>query len=131
MYMLLERKLSMRVVSNSQIRDILSFNNLDMKNSKAQSFADWEVGQRYQIIRQVGAGSYGSVVEALDTTTNQKVAIKRITGIFDDIVDCKRILREICLLRIMRHENVISIIEIIKPVDLERFNSLLVVTDYC
>jgi len=109
----------------------LSFNNLDMKNSKAQSFADWEVGQRYQIIRQVGAGSYGSVVEALDTTTNQKVAIKRITGIFDDIVDCKRILREICLLRIMRHENVISIIEIIKPVDLERFNSLLVVTDYC
>ena len=43
---------------------------------------------------------------AADTVSNQKVAIKKVSRAFDDVVDAKRILREIKLLRHFHHENV-------------------------
>jgi len=54
------------------------------------------------------------VISALDSETNQKVAIKKITKAFSDPVDAKRILREIILMKKLRaHENVNNIITII------------------
>ena len=43
---------------------------------------------------------------ATDHLTGRKVAIKKVSRAFDDVVDAKRILREIKLLRHFRHENV-------------------------
>lgn len=80
-----------------------------------KDFTDWMVGSDYEVIKQIGSGSYGQVVEAKKISTGQKVAIKRMNNLFDDTVDCKRILREITLLRLLKHENLISIIEIIAP----------------
>jgi len=54
-----------------------------------------------------------------------------MNNLFDDVVDCKRILREVNLLRIMKHPNLISIIEIIEPTDLENFDHIYVVTEFC
>lgn len=48
------------------------------------------------------------VISALNTENGQKVAIKKITRAFDDLVDAKRILREITLLRKFSHGNVSS-----------------------
>lgn len=45
-------------------------------------------------------------MSAIDTTTGRAVAIKKISGVFDDLVDAKRVLREIRFMRILRHENV-------------------------
>jgi len=64
-------------------------------------------------------------------STGEKVAIKRMNNLFDDVVDCKRILREISLLRILKHINLIGIIEIIQPRDWENFDHIYVVTEYC
>ncbi|EGR30404.1 mitogen-activated protein kinase 2, putative [Ichthyophthirius multifiliis] len=99
--------------------------------TKQKNFSDWEVGDKYEIIKVVGSGSYGQVVEALEKSTKNKVAIKRLDGIFEDTVDCKRILREIHLLRMLNHPNLIKIIEIIKPSDLKKFDTIYVVTEYC
>lgn len=55
----------------------------------------------------IGSGSYGFVVQAKDKTTGKKVAIKRFTDVFEDEIDAKRILREICLLRKLKHPNLI------------------------
>jgi serine/threonine protein kinase len=49
------------------------------------------------------------VCSAVDTSTGEKVAVKRISGAFDNTVDAKRTLREIMLLRQLRHENIIAI----------------------
>ena len=57
------------------------------------------------------------VVEAKQKSTGNKVAIKRMNNLFDDTIDCKRILREITLLRILRHPNLVKILDIIEPVD--------------
>lgn len=62
-------------------------------------------------------------------STGQKVAIKKMDGIFEDEVDCKRILREINLLRQLKHQYVINIIDVIEPVDLENFSSIYVVLE--
>ncbi|CAK85270.1 unnamed protein product (macronuclear) [Paramecium tetraurelia] len=94
-----------------------------------KNFSDWQVGDDYEIIKQIGSGSYGQVVEALQKSTNKKVAIKRLTGIFDDEIDCKRILREITILRELKHQNLIQIIEILDPTD-PKFDTIYVVMEY-
>ncbi|OMJ92347.1 hypothetical protein SteCoe_4899 [Stentor coeruleus] len=91
---------------------------------------DWNVGPNYEIIKQLGAGSYGMVCEARHVPTGERVAIKHVTKIFDDIIDCKRLLREISILRYLDHPNVVKIREIIKPSDLDNFNELYVVMEH-
>ena len=46
-------------------------------------FRNWQVGSRFHIKRFLGRGSYGSVCEATDKLTGERVAIKRITDLFD------------------------------------------------
>jgi mitogen-activated protein kinase 1/3 len=58
------------------------------------------------------------------------VAIKTLNNIFDDEIDCKRILREICILRELNHPNLISIIEILEPKDPKTFDTIYVVMEY-
>ena len=41
----------------------------------------------------MGGGAYGVVCAALNTETNQKVAIKKVPDAFDDLIDAKRIYR--------------------------------------
>lgn len=72
-------------------------------NKLKKDFTDWAVGPNYEIIRQIGSGSYGQVVEAKQLSTGNKVAIKRMNNLFDDTIDCKRILREVTLLRLLKH----------------------------
>jgi mitogen-activated protein kinase 1/3 len=43
------------------------------------------------------------VFAAIDTTTGARVAIKKIQGVFDNVADATRILREIKLLRLLKH----------------------------
>ncbi|KAM3141919.1 hypothetical protein pb186bvf_006005 [Paramecium bursaria] len=95
-----------------------------------KNFGDWEVGEEYEITKQIGSGSYGQVAEAIQKSTGKKVAIKRLTGIFDDEIDCKRILREICILRELKHQNLISIIEILEPSDPKTFDTIYLVMEY-
>lgn len=51
------------------------------------------VDDRYEFIKQIGHGAYGVVCSAFDKRTNKKVAIKKVTNAFQDLVDAKRILR--------------------------------------
>ncbi|KAL6073884.1 Mitogen-activated protein kinase [Balamuthia mandrillaris] len=70
---------------------------------------------RYRLIRQIGGGSGGVVWSARDTVTKQKVAIKRIANLNRDLDTLRRTLREIKLLRHFNHENIISVIDVLKP----------------
>ncbi len=94
-------------------------------------FADWEIGEDYEIVKIIGKGSYGDVAEAIHKPTKRKVAIKRIYRVFEDLVDCKRIVREIAILRRMKHPNVVGLFDIIEPKDLKTFDTLYLVMEYC
>lgn len=51
-----------------------------------------ELGLDFKVTEKIGSGSYGDVFEAIYLPTQKKVAIKTMNGIFNDLVDCKRIL---------------------------------------
>lgn len=66
-------------------------------------FTEYGEANRYTIKEVIGKGSYGVVCSAVDTKTGEKVAIKKINNVFDHVSDATRILREIKLLRLLRH----------------------------
>jgi len=91
--------------------------------------SDWKVPERYEMRHQIGNGSYGSVCEAFDRVRNEVVAIKRIPNVFYDLVDCKRILREIALLSRMQNENVVKLLDIWIPPSHDSFDELYIVLE--
>ncbi|EEQ97280.1 mapk2, putative [Perkinsus marinus ATCC 50983] len=56
--------------------------------------------------------------------THRLVAIKKTEYIFDDLVDCKRTLREIGILTRLFHSSIIKLVDIIVPEDLLKFNDI-------
>jgi mitogen-activated protein kinase 6 len=89
----------------------------------------FEVDAKYAPIKPIGKGAYGVVCSARDVETNKKVAIKKIVNAFENIVDAKRTLREIKLLRHLRHENVIDIIDCVKPASKHEFEDVYLMYD--
>ncbi|XP_047094597.1 mitogen-activated protein kinase 9-like [Lolium rigidum] len=90
-------------------------------------FTEYGDANRYRIQEVIGKGSYGVVCSALDLQTRQKVAIKKIHNIFDHVSDAARILREIKLLRLLRHPDVVEIKHIMLPPSRKDFKDIYVV----
>lgn len=88
----------------------------------------FEVSSKYvPPIRPIGRGAYGLVCAAVNSETREEVAIKKIGNAFDNIVDAKRTLREIMLLRHMDHENIVGIKDIVRPPKKDAFNDVYIV----
>ena len=99
------------------------------KSLNVGQFADWEVGEDYECVKLLGQGSYGAVCSAIHKPSGKKVAIKKMDGVFEDEVDCKRILREVNLLRKLNHPYVVNIIDVLEPKNPDTFDSLYVVLE--
>uniref|UniRef100_A0A0E0A9J4 mitogen-activated protein kinase n=1 Tax=Oryza glumipatula TaxID=40148 RepID=A0A0E0A9J4_9ORYZ len=82
---------------------------------------------RYEVLEVIGKGSYGLVCSANDIHTGEKVAIKKIHNIFEHISDAARILREIKLLRLLRHPDIVEIKHIMLPPSKMEFRDIYVV----
>eukprot|EP01065_Artemidia_motanka_P050502 TRINITY_DN8659_c0_g1_i2.p1 TRINITY_DN8659_c0_g1~~TRINITY_DN8659_c0_g1_i2.p1 ORF type:complete len:431 (+),score=174.63 TRINITY_DN8659_c0_g1_i2:273-1565(+) len=89
------------------------------------------VDERYELMCQIGKGSYSFVCKAKDTVSGRLVAVKKIFDVFDDLVDARRILREVVLLRYLRHPNVTCLLQIMRPWHRVReFRDLYLVLEY-
>lgn len=73
------------------------------------------VDSKYSFTRVIGSGAYGVVISAHDTHLNTRVAIKMVPKAFQDEIDAKRILREIKLLKHLKHENIVGIVDMMPP----------------
>lgn len=93
--------------------------------------AAWNIPPRYEVKQVIGRGSYGSVCEAYDKKCKTSVAIKKISDLFDDLTDCKRILREVAILTSLDHSHIVRIHDIVEPKDLKTFNELFIVMERC
>ncbi|MCD7466434.1 mitogen-activated protein kinase [Datura stramonium] len=69
-------------------------------------------------------GSYGVVCYAYDTYLGEKVAIKKINNIFEHVSDATHILREIKLLRLLRHPDIVEIKHILLPPSWREFKDI-------
>lgn len=88
-----------------------------------------ETQGRYQFKRVLGRGAYGIVLAAVDVQTNVEVAVKRVERIFESVLDAKRMLREIRILRKLKHENITNIIDVCAEPDFANFHAFNVVMD--
>ena len=57
------------------------------------------------------------------------MAIKKVSKAFEDLVDAKRILREIKLLQHFDHENVITVVDLLPPISLDVFEDVYIISD--
>eukprot|EP00760_Papus_ankaliazontas_P001640 PhM_4_TR10548/c0_g1_i1/m.6108 len=90
----------------------------------------FEIDDRYDILRVVGYGAYGVVCTATDNATGQRVAIKKLGDVFNDITDARRMLREILILRYLDHRNVLKLKRIMIPREgRSSFNDLYLVAE--
>eukprot|EP00252_Welwitschia_mirabilis_P008682 TRINITY_DN2074_c0_g2_i1.p1 TRINITY_DN2074_c0_g2~~TRINITY_DN2074_c0_g2_i1.p1 ORF type:complete len:502 (-),score=94.18 TRINITY_DN2074_c0_g2_i1:428-1933(-) len=95
--------------------------------TEVEFFTEYGEASRYKIQEVIGKGSYGVVCSAVDTHTGEKVAIKKINDIFEHISDATRILREIKLLRLLRHPDIVEIKHILLPPSRREFKDIFVV----
>ncbi|TWW61636.1 Mitogen-activated protein kinase 14B [Takifugu flavidus] len=89
----------------------------------------WEVPERYQNLSPVGSGAYGSVCSAFDMKAGLRVAVKKLSRPFQSIIHAKRTYRELRLLKHMKHENVIGLLDVFTPAtSLKEFTDVYLVT---
>mmetsp|Transcript_61986 Transcript_61986/g.181720 ORF Transcript_61986/g.181720 Transcript_61986/m.181720 type:complete len:377 (+) Transcript_61986:129-1259(+) len=88
----------------------------------------FKVPAHLDLIKKVGSGAYGTVASFQDPKTGNKLAVKKITDAFHDLIDGKRILREVKLLRSFRHDNIICILDMYPP-ESPDFDDIYIVTD--
>jgi len=119
----------------------VSFHDEEAEQKKAEKQAGaqvpkgvtdkWKIPARYEVRQIIGTGSYGSVCEVFDKESSRLVAIKRIGHMFEDLIDCKRILREIAIMSKLTHENVVQIYDIVAPSNMRTFEELYMVMEIC
>jgi len=92
---------------------------------------DWHVPEDKYTVRQlIGTGSYGSVCEAMDLKNDRIVAIKKVNRLFEDLIDCKRILREISILSKLNYEGVVKLYDVCIP-NIPNYEEIYLVLEIC
>ena len=91
--------------------------------------ASWTANEsaRYELLEVIGKGSYGVVCAAIDRERGQKVAIKKVRNAFDHASDATRILREVTLLRHLKHPDIVEVLNIMLPPNPREFNEVFIV----
>jgi len=101
------------------------------KDREAKFRESFKVPPRYKVKQLLGSGAYGNVAEAADRELSRAVAIKQARHLMDDLIDAKRILREVAILAHLDHPNICRIYDMVVPADLVRFNEIYMVLEMC
>ncbi|KAJ0254835.1 Mitogen-activated protein kinase 10 [Hirschfeldia incana] len=114
--------------------EVLAVENITATPSHAGRYIQYnicgkifELTAKYKLpIMPIGRGAYGFVCSAMNSKTNEKVAIKKIVNAFENKTAAKRTLREIKLLRYFEHENIIGINDVILPPQRDAFEDVYI-----
>ncbi|CAI4225530.1 unnamed protein product [Auanema sp. JU1783] len=95
----------------------MGFNRVLDDLAKRQLLLDFQFGsasKKYEAQKNIGAGAFGIVCEAVESTSKQKFAIKKIGHASATPTLARRTLREIRVLRYINHDNIIRLDEIFR-----------------
>jgi serine/threonine protein kinase len=90
---------------------------------------NFEMLNEYQLGESVAQGSYGTVCSAIITGTDEQVAVKKVESVFDHITFTRRTLREVRVLRMLQHENIVKIYTIYMPGLKDSYEDIYLVSD--
>ena len=68
---------------------------------------------RYQVLRVIGKGAHGIVYHGVDSKRKRPLALKSISLKDAKRDNLKRILRELRALRLLKHENVVLLVDVV------------------
>ncbi|CAI4455517.1 BCN_G0021870.mRNA.1.CDS.1 [Saccharomyces cerevisiae] len=89
----------------------------------------FDIPSQYKLVDLIGEGAYGTVCSAIHKPSGIKVAIKKIQP-FSKKLFVTRTIREIKLLRYFHeHENIISILDKVRPVSIDKLNAVYLVEE--
>lgn len=89
---------------------------------------EFTIDPYYDDFHPIGYGSYGVVCKAIDLRTGTEIAIKKVAPVFRDLIDTRRLLREIRVLRTLSHPCIIRILDLVPSVNTVDFSDLYVRT---
>jgi serine/threonine protein kinase len=72
-----------------------------------------DISQKYEIIRDIDEGAFGSVLLARSKTTGNEVAIKKMKKKVRSWAECTE-LREVKVLDKVKHHNIVKLLEVLK-----------------
>ncbi|XP_067419935.1 serine/threonine-protein kinase NLK2-like [Emydura macquarii macquarii] len=79
--------------------------------------------------RPIGYGAFGVVWSVTDPRDGKRVALKKMPNVFQNLVSCKRVFRELKMLCYFKHENVLSVLDILQPPQIDCFEEIYVLTE--
>ncbi|XP_075938920.1 serine/threonine-protein kinase NLK isoform X2 [Anarhichas minor] len=82
-----------------------------------------------ELDRPIGYGAFGVVWSVTDPRDGKRVALKKMPNVFQNLVSCKRVFRELKMLSFFKHENVLSALDILQPPHIDYFEEIYVVTE--
>ena len=110
--------------------DPVAARNYSALKSKSYAVKFELSGTPYDSIENIGSGTYGVVCSAINRITKARVAIKKISSIYEQPVIAKRTYREIKILTHFKHDNVIAIRDIFRPKGpIDEFKDVYIVFD--
>ncbi|KAK3024160.1 LOW QUALITY PROTEIN: hypothetical protein RJ639_042844, partial [Escallonia herrerae] len=84
-------------------------------------------GRELRVEEVIGKGSYGFICSVYDTHLSEKVVIKKINDILEHVSNATRSLREIKLLRLLHHPDIVKVKHIILPPSRREFKDKYIV----
>mmetsp|Transcript_32453 Transcript_32453/g.74161 ORF Transcript_32453/g.74161 Transcript_32453/m.74161 type:complete len:400 (-) Transcript_32453:179-1378(-) len=75
----------------------------------------FKIPTHLDLVKQMGSGAYGCVAAFKDTRSGEMLAVKKVPNAFVDVIDGKRILREVKLMRQFDHDNIVRILDMYPP----------------
>lgn len=86
----------------------------DFKEVKVSTIEFW-IPNDFDYVQYLGGGNYGNVLKVVQPQTNGMFAIKKMHDPFSDNIRARRLYRELKLLELIDHENVIHFHSIYTP----------------
>jgi nemo like kinase len=78
--------------------------------------------------KPIGCGAFGVVWAARDPRTGRRIALKKLPNVFQSLVSCRRVYRELKMLCSFDHDNVLSALDILLPPD-KNLNEIYIATE--
>uniref|UniRef100_A0A674HTG4 Cell division protein kinase 5 n=1 Tax=Taeniopygia guttata TaxID=59729 RepID=A0A674HTG4_TAEGU len=85
----------------------------DRDRGRCGAAADRGAMQKYEKLEKIGEGTYGTVFKAKNRETHEIVALKRVRLDDDDEGVPSSALREICLLKELKHKNIVRLHDVL------------------
>ncbi|CAD5227072.1 unnamed protein product [Bursaphelenchus xylophilus] len=94
------------------------------------NMVDFAIPTNYTFVDHLGSSNYGNVIK-VRRTDGQEFAIKKMYEPFRNPMEARRVYRELKLLRLLNHDNVIRFVGAYTPdTDINNLKNVFIVTEY-